>query len=231
MDIFEGENIIDCLQINISKIIGRVDVTNCSFFLDYINSSGIGDVIQLNEFAVTSINDSLLTFEIPLTNRFTYLNGKVTYWIRIVDPATSLIAVTAENTLTIKEHSSVIDYIPTQSLTLLDQWQVNMESTLTSAQEAITTAESARDDSILAKNASESARDVAVSYLSNPPIRGENGNWYHWNGTTYIDSGYPADGLSAYDSAILGGYVGAAEVFYTELASLQGLATALEGLL
>lgn len=41
----------------------------------------------------------------------------------------------------------------------------------------------------------------------------------------------PADGLSAYDSAVLGGYNGAVENFYADLAAMYNLSVALEGLL
>lgn len=129
MDIFEGENVIDCLHVDISKTIGKLNVTGFSFFFDYINEDGICNVIQLNEFAVASENENYLSFEYPITNDITALYGKIKYWIRIIDASSQLVAKTAEREIIVKEHTELSDYISTQTLTLLDQWQVYMDTT------------------------------------------------------------------------------------------------------
>ena len=38
------------------------------------------------------------------------------------------------------------------------------------------------------------AAELAESYSTHPPIIGENGNWYLWDGTAYVDSGKPCRG-------------------------------------
>ncbi len=40
----------------------------------------------------------------------------------------------------------------------------------------------------------ETAAALAGSYTSHPPVVGENGNWWTWNGTQYTDSGKPSQG-------------------------------------
>jgi hypothetical protein len=135
--VFEGENLIDIIHINICKTIGNVNITEFSFLFDYINTSNVGDSIQLNDDSVDSIRDDFLAFEIPVTNELTSLSGKIKYWIRIIDAASSLIAKTAEREITIIDHASITDLIPEQSLTLLDQWQINMDTTNSAAQNAM----------------------------------------------------------------------------------------------
>lgn len=36
--------------------------------------------------------------------------------------------------------------------------------------------------------------ETAASYTAHPPLVGGNGNWFLWNGTAYVDSGYPTRG-------------------------------------
>ena len=49
----------------------------------------------------------------------------------------------------------------------------------------------ATEAAISAADAAESAADAerSASYSAHPPIIGDNGNWWVWNGTTYVDSG------------------------------------------
>lgn len=108
MDIFEGESNIDFIRINISKIIKNVNVTNFLFFFDYIDANNVNGSIQLSEYAVIGDMDDYLSFEIPVTDRFTYASGKIKYWIRILQTDSELLALTPEITLTIKEHKEVI---------------------------------------------------------------------------------------------------------------------------
>lgn len=44
------------------------------------------------------------------------------------------------------------------------------------------------------ETAAEGARILAESYASHPPIVGENGTWWGWDGTQYTDSGKPSQG-------------------------------------
>ncbi len=53
-------------------------------------------------------------------------------------------------------------------------------------------AEAARDAAIEAKEAAEEAAD----FNNHPPIIGGNNNWYIWDGTSYVDSGYSAVGAT-----------------------------------
>ena len=59
----------------------------------------------------------------------------------------------------------ITDYIPKQSLSLLDEWTLKMESL------------------------NQSATDI----VSHPPIIGESGNWYNYIDGKYVDSGVKPD--------------------------------------
>lgn len=44
------------------------------------------------------------------------------------------------------------------------------------------------------KEAAERAAALAEGYTSHPPVIGENGNWWEWDGEVYVDTGKPSRG-------------------------------------
>lgn len=75
-----------------------------------------------------------------------------------------------------------------------------------------------------AKELAEHAAAKAESYTNNPPIIGENGNWWQWDGTQYMDSGRNSVGRSIASGWFNAGK-GRWEIVYTDgsTASLAGL--------
>ena len=61
-------------------------------------------------------------------------------------------------------------------------------------QEAVKNAQKSAGDADTSRKKAEQAAAKAEGYTSHPPIIGENGNWWEWDGDTYADTGKPSRG-------------------------------------
>ena len=131
--------------------------------LDYIiqlnvnNKDDVGDVVTLVNPTIYK-NRYKYEFAIPL--KWTAVPGKITLWLKFIKDG-NVIGFTNQVSGTIFDTQEITDYIPEQSLSLLDEWTLKMEA----------------------------IQQETKDYVTHPPILGENGNWYIYKDNKYIDSG------------------------------------------
>lgn len=120
--LYEGENKADTLKIILPKKIRDKNVQDLIINLNILNSEHTGDVIDISRM-LEEYNEDLYICEILIENTYTYLPGKISLWIEALDETDEMVLKTNVIRVDIKEHPSVGDFIPEQQLTLLVQWQ------------------------------------------------------------------------------------------------------------
>ena len=68
------------------------------------------------------------------------------------------------------------------------------QEALISAEQSATNAARSEQAAAEHKTGAERAASLAKGYTSHPPISGDNGNWWEWDGTAYRDTGKPYRG-------------------------------------
>lgn len=63
------------------------------------------------------------------------------------------------------------------------------------AQQAASDAGQSAANALKSEQDAEKAAELAKGYTSHPPIIGENGNWWEWDGEAYADTGKPSRGV------------------------------------
>lgn len=109
--------------------------------------------------------------------------------------------------------------------------QDGAETAASTAESAAGSANTYAAGALAAKTAAEAAATAAAtsaSYSNHPPRISDDGYWELWNGTAYATSDKKAigeDGVSAYEAAVEGGYVGTEQEFNAALAEVDMLDT------
>lgn len=158
---YEDENNAEVIKVLLPNKVNGNDLSDCVIHLCVLNQENLGDEINISAI-LKEHGDNLYVADINITNSITYKSGQIQLWIKVLNSDNEMVAKTNPVTYQIKEHLDIEDYIPEQSLSLLDDFSLRMENAVDAAEEAV----------------------------SNPPIVGDNGNWYIWDANTgdYVDS-------------------------------------------
>jgi len=91
---------------------------------------------------------------------------------------------------------------------LVEEQAVSAQGGAARAEQGASDAETARAAAAASEQAAKLYKEdaaasavLAEGYTSHPPIIGENGNWWEWDGTTYADTGKPSRGEAGADGA------------------------------
>ena len=101
-----------------------------------LNQDGAGDEINITS-ALSEHDNSFYVFNVDVTNKITYKNGHVKFWIKILKPDNEMVAKTNTVNHQIKDHIDIEDYIPEQELSLLDDFSIRMEQSLVKTEETM----------------------------------------------------------------------------------------------
>lgn len=162
--LYEGENKADTLKIILPKKIRDKNVQDLIINLNILNSEHTGDVVDISRM-LEEYNEDLYICEILIENTYTYMPGKISLWIEVLDNADEMVLKTNVITVDIKEHPSVEDFIPEQQLTLLVQWQKDVNDIYGDMQKLHTdTEEYMQQASDAAVSAKQSADEINILY-------------------------------------------------------------------
>lgn len=174
---YKSENNFENISVFLPLSYNNTDITDYTIQLNILNEDNEGDVITLSEFL--RIDDRYkTTLKIPIN--WTYKAGKISFWLKFLSD-TGEVGLTNTVTIRICDSQEISEYIPEQSLSLLDEWTAKMESLETKAEDAVKTMEEKEED----------IKNISL----NPAYIGDNGHWFTYDVEThgYIDSGIRAD--------------------------------------
>lgn len=158
---FEGENEFEDITIYLPFKYDGEDIQSYIIQLNIINKDNVGDVITL---ANPTIYKDRYKYEFPIPLKWTAVPGKITFWLEFLRND-KIVGYTNEVCAMIFDTREITDYIPEQSLSLLDEWTLKMSSLNQDIKEIV----------------------------GHPPIIGESGNWYNYVEGEYVDSGIAPD--------------------------------------
>ena len=237
----------EVVKIDIPRYFDGIDRATFEIYLRTISDEGGLDevIFTPNELEVTadtivatwSLKPPQTSFSGPLRLHIVIRNGEDYQWSSYY------------GTVTIKELKDAEPVFPVTPSTY-DYW---LERVTTASLAAESSAASAASDAKSAKTSSTSAASSAAmtkqdkTYVAEAraevasnaeivqrigdavkagksPVIGNNGNWHIWNIDSYVDSGEPSQGKSAYDYAKEAGYTGT-ETQFSEKLSKEALPT------
>lgn len=163
---YKTENNFETLTIYLPLTYNGRDLTEYSILLNILNVDNQGDIITLSE--PETLQDRY-RYKLPIKAEWTYKPGKLIFWIKFISDSGE-IGITNETSVMVNDSKEISEYVPSQSLSLLDEWEIKMKQTNKTTQNML---------------------DKANEMYSNPPYIGENLTWYIYdiNTNTYIDSG------------------------------------------
>lgn len=167
---YKAENNFEKLQIYIPLTYNNNPIDEYTIQLNVINEDNVGDVLTLSN---PIIDKNKYKYEVPVPLRWTYKEGRIGLWLKFLKDD-NVVGLTNEIFLDIKDSKEIVEYIPEQSLSLLDEWTLQMQNLDTDVQNGL---------------------DKLESMSKNPSYVGDTGNWFIWDYDTqqYIDSGIKAD--------------------------------------
>lgn len=167
---YKNENNFETLTVYLPITYNGKNLSDYTVLLNILNVDEKGDIITLLNPVLA--NDRY-KYELPIKADWTYKPGKLTFWIKFIS-SDGDIGITNESCVTVSESREISDYIPPQSLSLLDEWEQQMIKT---------------------NQDTEYALETIKTIQENPPYIGENLTWYIYDTEThsYIDSGISVD--------------------------------------
>lgn len=115
---FEDENNAEVIKVLLPKAINKIDVESCTVLLNFVNSDGYGEPIDLTEH-LKEYSDEYYTAEIPMTRMITGTPGEVDFWIEVISTSEELLARTDEVPYIIKHHKDISGSVPEERLSAL----------------------------------------------------------------------------------------------------------------
>lgn len=126
---YENENNAEKIRIIFPEEINSHNISDCVVNLNIINQNGEGDIIDITPL-LTNYSKGGYYCEIDVSNKITHIPGRILMWFEIINTEYNMVAKTGIVGHIIKEHSDAVDIIPEQSISLLDDLQMKMESVI-----------------------------------------------------------------------------------------------------
>ena len=111
--------------------------------------------------------------------------------IEVLTDRTQTVAQGVEEVREIAEH---FDAVVEEATETIDKAVDNANTAAVSAGKSAQNAAASERAAAEHKTGAEAAATLAEGYTSHPPIIGENGNWWEWDGEAYTDTGKPSRG-------------------------------------
>lgn len=131
---FEGENNAEKISVILPKFINGHDLKECIVDLNIAHQDNIGDIVEITPL-LKEFNGEFYSCEVDITNKVTFQAGNVQLWIKIINSASEMIAKSNPVKYTIRLHIDIDEIIPEQQLSLLDEWEIRMDTMLKQIQE------------------------------------------------------------------------------------------------
>lgn len=125
---YQDEHNAETIKIILPKLVNSIDLTDCHIYLSFINQEGLGQVIEVSEFIV-EYTDCFYSIEIPMHKVFTYKEGNISIWVKILNSEKMMVAKTNVVSHKIKPHIEVEGTIPEQELSILESMAVKLDAT------------------------------------------------------------------------------------------------------
>ena len=165
IDNYKSENDFEYMTIYLPLVYNNNDILANTIQLNILNADNDGDVITLEN---PIVEKERYKYTLPIPVKWTYKSGKLTFWLKFLSD-NNIVGLTNEVYIYISESKEIAEYIPEQSLSLLDEWTQEMN-----------------DISETTTATLEKMEDITA----HPPHIGENGNWYIYDTTQkdYVNS-------------------------------------------
>lgn len=125
---YQDEHNAETLKVILPKSINNIGLDECHIYLSFINQENLGQVIDITEF-LTDYTDLFYSIEIPMYKAFTYKEGVVILWVKIINSEKMMVAKTNEVSYTIKPHLEVEGTVPEQELSVLESMAIKLDAT------------------------------------------------------------------------------------------------------
>lgn len=130
---FKGENKFEYITVYLPVTYKNTNMLDYTTQLNIINDDSVGDCVTLSN---PTMENERYKYVFPIPIKWTYKVGKMALWLKFLkDDETA--GLTNEVYAEILDSREVVDYIPEQSLSLLDEWTLKMEETNNKVQKAI----------------------------------------------------------------------------------------------
>lgn len=90
---YKNEHNAETIKIIIPKQIDNRDTKQYSIWLSFMNEEKLGKAIDVSEF-LTDYSSSYYSIELPMDNIFTYVEGAVKIWLKLLDSQTEMVDFT-----------------------------------------------------------------------------------------------------------------------------------------
>lgn len=121
-DNYKTENIFEDCYIYLPKEYNDKDILSYTIQLNVLNSDDEGDVISLTD---PIENKGMYMYKVAIPLKWTYKAGTLTLWIKFIG-SDETIGLTNEVHIPIRDSKEIEDYIPEQTIGLLDEWTLRM---------------------------------------------------------------------------------------------------------
>ena len=125
---YQGEHNAETIKIILPKFVNNIDVKDCVVYLSFVNQEKRGNVIDITEY-ITNYSDKFYSIEIPMYKIFTYKEGNIKIWIKILNSGKVMVAKTNSVEYMINSHDEVDETIPDQELELLEHIAIKLDAT------------------------------------------------------------------------------------------------------
>ena len=138
------ENFAEDLIFYLPEYLNDYQIANCSVLLFLSMPNKTPNIIQLEP--LEEMRNSFLQYRIPIDKDFTCIPGTIKLWLNILHYEKQVIIKSDYLSFDVYEHEASESYIPSQSIDLLDQWQMKMDEISTKASESALVAEQSSDE-------------------------------------------------------------------------------------
>lgn len=125
---YQDENNAETIKIILPRTINGNDVKECHVYLSFINQRGVGNVSDITEY-IQEYSENYYVVEISMHRMFTYEQGTIEMWIKIIHTPTDMIAKTNSISHTIIAHKEIEGTIPEQEMSIIDGLVMKLDST------------------------------------------------------------------------------------------------------